>query len=156
MNSRIYHGLLWILILASGAAHDWQWKMVRQMDTAASKRFTNEQYRSNEFRSLSFREIEIAKRERAELRALVETNKSPASNDSPLLTALGEDFREKSESYIMHIAERDAGTPNEAFGKERAMWHAERLEACGLSFPGMTAKQLVDEHFKAALKGKQQ
>ncbi len=139
-----------MLIIASGAAHVWQWRESHRKDALLLERFMEEQRNNKAFHVDLVIAQELAKQERAELLAVVETLKASTTQGSRLLKELGEDFELKSENYIMDIAKREAGTPNEAYGKEVAMWHAQRLEACGLSSFGMTAKQLVEGHFKIA------
>lgn len=151
MRSRISVGLLWLLVLASSAAHVWQWRESRRIEAEALARFNRERDSSNEYHAHYMTAEAFAKLEQAELQATVKSLKN-ATATSPLLQALAEDFRGKSEGYMIDIARKFAGTPDEAFGRERALWHAARLEACGLLPPDMTAQFYVDGTFKAAKK----
>lgn len=50
------------------------------------------------------------------------------------------------------LAGAKEAAPDDAFGRERALWHAKRLEACGLLPNGWKAQDEVDGVFKAQLK----
>lgn len=139
------------MVLVSSAVHVWQWRESRRIEAEAHARFTQERDRSNEFHAHYMTAEAFSKLEQSELQAKVKSLKD-ATASSPLLQALAEDFRSKSEGYMIEIAKKFAGTPDEAFGRERALWHAARLEACGLLPPDMTAQFYVEGTFKAAKK----
>jgi hypothetical protein len=151
VTSRISFAFLWLLILASGAAHVLQWRDSRRIEAEALTRFTEERDRSNRFHAHYMTQEAFAERERTELQATVKSLNG-TSFDSPLLKALAEDFRHKTEGYMVDIADKCVGTPQEAFGRESALWHATRLEACGLLPSGITAQAYVDGTFRAARK----
>lgn len=92
----------------------------------------------------------LARREQSELKSAIESLRGSAPA-GPLLDALAEDFRGVSEGYIVEIAKQFSGTPEESFGRKRALWHATRLEKCGL-LPFGPPEDYVDAYFKAAKK----
>lgn len=55
---------------------------------------------------------------------------------------------EAASMAIVELTEKYAGTSNEAFGKERALYHAKKLEAVGALGPFKAAQDYVDTSFK--------
>ena len=149
MKSGQSNGILWMLVCGSIALNVWQLRESRRFESEALGRFTQERERSDEFQ-VQFMESEaLARREQSELKSVIESLKG-SSASGPLIAALAEDFRSKSEGYIVDIAKQFSGTPEESFGRKRALWHATRLEKCGLLPDGFSPQDYVDALFKAA------
>ena len=138
-----------MLVCASIVLNVWQLRESRRIESMTLARLTQERDRSDEFHAQYMNSEALVKREQSELKIAVESLKG-ASASGPLIDALAEDFRSKSDGYIIDIAKKFSGTPEDAFGRERALWHATRLDACGLLPDDVTAQLYVDAMFKAA------
>jgi hypothetical protein len=144
-------GILWVLGFASIALNVWQLRESRRLESEILGRFTHERERNDELHAQHLQSESLAKREQSELKTEVESLKG-SSASGPLINALADDFRDKSQGYIVEIAKKYSGTPEESFGRESALWHAARLEKCGLLPNGFTPQIYVDSMFKAAKK----
>lgn len=55
----------------------------------------------------------------------------------------------KHVEHIAAIAKSCAGTGEDAFGRKRAMWHAEQIERAGGLPEGVSARKLIADYFDA-------